>query len=52
MKKRGKRIDWRSDSELVPVADLVKMNWDSEERRKNAENWDRQFRENVGIIEI
>ena len=38
--------------EMAPVADLEKINWDSEERRKNQEKWDRRFKENGGIIEL
>ncbi len=38
--------------EMAPVADLDKINWDSEERKKNAENWQRRFEENGGVIEL
>ena len=37
--------------ELAPVRDLEKINWDSEERRKNAEEWDRLLGKD-GFVEL
>ena len=36
---------------MVPMAGLDKIDWDSEERRENAEKWRKRFEENE-IIEL
>ena len=37
--------------EMLPDADLSRINWDSAERRKNAEKWEKRFAEK-GYIEL
>ncbi len=36
----------------LPDVDLNRINWDSEERRKNAEEWQKSFAEHGGILEL
>ena len=38
-------------SEMLPVSELGKIDWDSEERRENAEKWARRF-EQEGYVEL